>query len=681
MRLCAGLWAEQTMPLQRMKHRNRRSIHGSTPDTQCRPKPIGRPVFLAASLALVLNVGCLGQAPSSTGAPQVNAPAAQSTRQQRDLIDYLKAFANHYTPGPTPNITKDDLPRLHGLLDQDGNIQLSVPEALALTLENNLDIASARLLHPIAQTDLMRAKAGELLRNIPTSISSSPSTAAGPISAAGPSGFFGLNQSGVLSGLSVQLAGSQIPQLDPTVYASGFYSHTNRPEVNTIVEGTDLLVSQTEQWKAGVQKSFLTGTALDLSMTGLRLSQNAPNNIINPALTADIDLRLEQPLLQGGSYQANARAIHIAQNGLKVADIAFRQQVTVTVSEMLTLYYDLLTFRDQLEISRRALAASQATLQENRKRLELGTIEASDLIESEAAVSANEQEAENSETQVEEQELTLKSVLMRKGLQDPTLLRAHLIPIDRFEPRSPRAADEAMEAIAEKAIHQRPEVERANLDLQSKRLSLLGTRDALKPTFNAYVELQTNALAGRLNLVAQPGFTGTAPSQFIGGYGTALNQLVHGTYPDYTVGFQLNVPIVNRAARADMARDQIDLQQQRIAAEKMKDAIRLQALNSAFALREARHEYEVSVAQRKLRERSLNTEQKMFDLGTSGIEDLMSAQKKLQFSEQQEVNAFNTYVHANINLDAVLNETIERNHIILDEPAHSKSQTSVDANR
>ena len=628
-----------------------------------------------AVLAMLCCTGLCAQTATLSSSMQVDAPKPRA-QQPKDLFDYLKTFGNHFNPEAIPPAQGVDSLSLQSLLDSAGNLHLSITEALLLTLRNNLDIASARLLNPIARTDMMRAAAGQLLRNIPTSIASSPATAAGPISAAGPSGFVGLNQSGVLSGLSVQLAGSPIPQLDPLFYATGLYSHTNRPEVNPVVEGTDLLISQADQWQAGLQKGFLTGTSLDLNMSGLRLSQNAPNNIINPAVTADVALRVQQSLLQGGSYKANSRAISIAKNNLAVADITFRQQVTVTVSEMLTLYYDLVTFRDQLEISQRALAASRTMLQENNRRLELGMIAQNDLIESEAAVQANEQDVQNSETQVEEQELTLKSVLTKRGLEEPALLTAHILPTDRFQPQGQDHANEPVAEIAEKALRQRPEVKRAALDLQSKHLSLLGTRDALKPTFDVYVELQSNALAGRLNLAGQPGFTGTSPTQFAGGYGTAFGQLGQAIYPDYNFGFQLNVPLVNRAARADMLRDQMDLQQQEIATQKMRNAIRLQALNSAYALREARREYEASVKLHALREHSFDTEQKMFDLGTSGIGNLMGAQRKLQLSEQEEVNAFNTYARATINLDAVLNETLERNKIVFgDGPSTSEQAT------
>ncbi len=539
-------------------------------------------------------------------------------------------------------------------------------DAILLTIENNLDIASARLLKPIAKSDQMRAAAGELLRNVPSLVSSGPSTAEGPIAAAGPSGFQGLNQSGVLSGLSVQLAGSQIPQLDPMFYATGEYSHTIRPEVNTIVEGTDLLVSQTQQWQAGVQKGFLTGTSVDLNMTGLRLSQNAPNNIINPAITADLALKIQQPILQGGSYKANSRAILIAKNNLRVADITFLQQATVTISEVLTLYYDLVTFRDQLELSKKALDGSRSLLDQNRKRMEMGLISQADVNESEASVSAYEQEVQTSQTQVEEQELTLKSVLTRKGLESPAILKAHVILTDRFDPEVKNDnLDLQPQEIAEVAIRQRPEVATSNIELHNKQLSLLGTREALKPTFNVYVELQTNALAGRLNRYVTA--SGANPAQFIGDYGTATSQLFRGIYPDYNVGFQMNVPLTNRAARADMMRDRIDLQQQEIDAQKTRNAIRLQALKSAFALRQARSEYKARVALRGLREHTLDTQQKMFELGTASIGDLMDAQRKLQLSRQEEISALNTYTRATINLDAVLNETLEHNLVRLED--------------
>jgi outer membrane protein TolC len=581
-----------------------------------------------------------------------------------DLVQLFKAVARPYLVHPLRVFRYNDTSRLYSLIEN-GAIRLSAHDAIVLALENNLDIASSGLSGSVAESDIKRAASGQLLRNVPTGIVTGPAGASGPLAGANSSGYEGINgQSGVLSGLSVQLAGSPIPQLDPVVYATGSYSHTNEPLANQIVTGTNSLISQSQQWQAGVLKSFLTGTSLDMSITSLRLSQNAPNNTINPATTADLALRIQQPLLQGANRQANMRAIHIARNDRTITDLAMRQQVATTVSQVLILYYDLVAFHDQLDLARKALGDSTKLLEDDRRRLDMGTIPESDVAGAQAEVDANRQLVDDAEIQIQQQELTLKSALTRNGLEVAAVVAAPIIPTDHFAFPDDSASDRSIEEVANRASRQRTEIKAGDLQLENTHLSLLGTREALKPTLNVYMNLQSNALAGRLN----PSLPGNLPpsSPFIGGVGSLSQQLWTGSYPDYEFGFQLNLPLTNRAAQADMMRDQIDLEQRQISLQQVENSVRLQAMRSQLALRQAKKFYESSVHLRELRETNLVRLRKMFDLGTSDVGQLMDAQTKLELIQQQEITARNTYVRAIINLDMVLDETLEKNHIVID---------------
>src|ERR1022692_3702878 len=73
-------------------------------------------------------------------------------------------------------VSFEDSPRIDKLM-RAGNIYLSLRNAIASALENNLDIESSRYAPKLALADLQRASAGQLLRNVSTSISSGPSSA------------------------------------------------------------------------------------------------------------------------------------------------------------------------------------------------------------------------------------------------------------------------------------------------------------------------------------------------------------------------------------------------------------------------------------------------------------------------------------------------------------------------
>lgn len=616
---------------------------------------------ILVAFAMASTYSCLAQELSNRVSPQSGPKTPYSLRE------LFRVPVRPYLEEIRPAFRYNDTSRLDSLIEN-GEIRLSAHDAILLALENNLDIASSSLLGPIAESDTKRAAAGQLLRNIPMAVATGPSGASGSLAGAGASGYEGSasSQSGVLSGLSVQLAGSPIPQLDPVIYASGSYSHNNEPLANQIVAGTNSLISQSQQWQAGVQKSFLTGTSFDINLTSVRLSQNAPNNTINPAITADWALRIRQPLLQGASRKANTRAIHIAKNNSTISDLVFKQQVAATVSQVLVLYYDLVAFHDQLDVARKALDDSTRLLEDDRHRLAMGTITESDVVEAEANVDTNRQLVEDAEIQVQQQELTLKSVLTRNGLEIPAVITTPIMPTDHLALPDESSPDESDAEVANRAMRQRAEIKQGALELANTHLSLQGTRDALKPTFNVYMNLQSNALAGRLNPSLPESSYSASPSPFIGGIQSVFQQLWTGTYPDYEFGFQLNIPLPNRAARADMMRDQIDLEQQQIAVQQMSNGVRLQAMRTQLALRQARGFYQSSVRLRELREKNLGRQQQMFDLGTSGVEQLINAQKELELSRQQEITARNTYTRAVINMDLVVNDTLEKNHIVVD---------------
>jgi outer membrane protein len=561
----------------------------------------------------------------------------------------------------------------------DGVIRLSVQEAIVFALENNLDIESASLLKPMAASDLQRARSGQLLRNLPTGVSGGPQSATGTLAGAGPNGYEGIGsgQGGTLSGLSVQLAGSQIPNIEPIFFASGRLSHSKLPVANSIVTGTSSLLSNEQDWSVGVRKGFFTGTEFIAQVDGLRLSQNAPNNSINPSISANTSLRLEQHLLQGFGKTTNMRAIRIARNNTKISDLSFQQQVTITVSEVLNLYYDLIAYREQAEVMRQGLKMSQKLLESNRKRLDLGLVLQSDVNESERFVDSDEQALRSAEVQIAEQELTLKSVLTRRGLEDSNIIRASIVPTDSFDGLSVAELRETIESVADRAVRQRGEIGEAELGLTNKQFSLAGTRNALRPILDVYVSVQQNGLAGRLNRSAPASSLNGLDSSLVGGFGTVLDQLSQARFPEYEAGFRLSIPLTNRAAMADMARDEIEERHQKVEFQKLKSSIRLQAMKAALAFEQARSQYLASVKAEELHEAAYDAEQKMFDVGTSSASRLNGALQNLHLSQIHEVTMHDTLARARVNLDAVLNETLDRNRIVIDKP-HLISGSAVD---
>src|SRR5689334_21521575 len=158
-------------------------------------------------------------------------------------------FTNNYTAHPVPNVSFEDSPRIDKLI-RAGIIYLSLRDAIALALENSLDLEYARYNPKLSAANLMRVSAGALLRNVSNSISNGPSsaqlgvlasTALGSGGTGGGSG--GSGQGGVLSGLNVQLQGTAVPNLDPTFFVNAQGVHNTNIQTATNITGTNFLVT------------------------------------------------------------------------------------------------------------------------------------------------------------------------------------------------------------------------------------------------------------------------------------------------------------------------------------------------------------------------------------------------------------------------------------------------------
>jgi outer membrane protein TolC len=598
---------------------------------------------------------------------------------------FFSRFTKNYQPTGVAAIKFEDSPRIERLM-RAGGIYLSLRDAIALALENNLDIEVARLNPKLQQSNLMRASAGALLRNVSTSISSGPSSASlGVLSGANSLGSTGSGSSssgstgGVLSGLSVQLAGSAIPNLDPTVFVSGQFQHTTQPQTSTFYTGTTFLVTSYKNANFGIQQGFLTGTNVTLYMSNtLGLKQNSPNNDFNPVDQGSLNFSITQNLLNGFGVAVNNRSIRIAKNQLHISDLTFKQQVIATVNNVVGLYWDLVSFNDSLKVKQQTLGLNTQLYNDNKRRAELGALAEIDIIQAEAEMKSSQQDVTTAQTQVLQQEMILKSVLSRSGLNNPAVVGARLIPTDHFAVPPKDAIQPTQDMVAE-AFQKRTEIEQSELNLEDSRISMLGTKNNLLPTLSVFANLSNSGLSGSVNSlpttfvsdtgqkVIRPRTPADVNSFFIGGYGSFLSQLFNRNFPNYSAGFQLNVPIRNRANQADLIQDELNYRQAQIQNKQMQNNIKLNVINAQIALTQARAVYETAVEARRLQEQVLAGEKRKYELGTSSLFNVIQVQRDTTSRALTEVEASSQYVKARNALDNVLGKTLEVQNVDVGE--------------
>jgi hypothetical protein len=336
------------------------------------------------------------------------------------------------------------------------NLYLTVQDTIALALENNLDIAVQRYGPFLAQEDLRRALGGGILRQDVTI-----PVAAGPVSVS-PIGVSG-NSSGLAAGSGLAStaflvgSGPNPPSLDPSFGASVVFGHFSTPQTNLSLNQTTSLVESYRGYSVGYSQQFLTGTAISTSYSGSRYLYNSPTPTLNPYLNADIDLTISQSLLQGFSRTVNNRQIRVAKNNLKVSDLTVKLQLVTTISAVLNLYWDLVSFNHDVRIKEQALAIAQRLHEDNQKRVQAGALPPVEVTRAAALVSANEEALLISRTNLAQQETVLKNALSRTGVQDPKFDAVHIVPLDSIE--VPKTEEiRPIQDLIQFAVGHRPEV-------------------------------------------------------------------------------------------------------------------------------------------------------------------------------------------------------------------------------
>jgi outer membrane protein TolC len=594
-------------------------------------------------------------------------------------------ITRNYSPTTVPSITWEDSLRIEKLI-RAGTIYLTLRDAIALALENNLDIENARFSPRLSDANILRANAGTLLRNVSNNISQGPSSASlGVLAGAnslGSTGGGGTSTGGVLSGLNVQLSGSAIPNLDPTFFLNAQYQHQTSPQTSTFVTGTNFLVTEYKNANFGIQQGFVTGTNVSLGMGNtLGFHQNSPNSDFNPVTQGALSFSITQNLLNGFGKAVNNRAIRIAKNQRHISDLTFKQQVIATVKNVVDLYWDLASFYDSLKITQQTYALNKQLYEDNKRRAELGALAEIDIIQAEAEMKNAERDVTTAETQVLQQEMILKGVLTRNGLNNPTIVNARIVIADRFDVPEKESVIPTQDLVAE-AFQKRPEIEQSQLGLEDSRISMLGTKNNLLPSLSVFANLSNNGLAGDVNTLPVPvtigGVTGPTlaykvrtPADvngfFLGGYGNFLSQLFTRKFPNYSAGFQLNVPIRNRAAQADLITDQLSYRQAQIQDKQLQNNVKLNVINAQTALRQARVAYDNAVQARKLQELTLNGERRKYELGTSTILNVVITQRDATARALAEADAKNQYARSRNALLQVTGKTLEEYNVDIAE--------------
>ncbi|MDE3148787.1 MAG: TolC family protein [Acidobacteriota bacterium] len=582
-----------------------------------------------------------------------------------------------YRPTSIGNASFANSVRLENLV-KDGKIYLSLSDAIALAIENNYDLAIARYDLDIADSDILRTKAGGTPLGAPSglvtgTLGGSPSilsTGGGPGGTTVGSGGAGAG----VSGLTLTTAGAgPLPEpLDPSVTGTVQFERARIPQANTIFSGgKNSLTTNTNQYNFQLTQGFVTGSSLDVSLTNSRITTNNPFQVYSPLLNSVFKAQVTQHLLQGAGIWINKRFIYQALNDRRITDSSFRQQILYTVNQVETIYWGLVQAYEDVQAKARALDQSTKLLADNQKQLQIGTMAPLDVVNAESNVATDKQALISAQSALNYQQQIIKQAIAR-NLNDHALEIAPVIPTDRASLSEIPEETEPVEDMVKAAFENRPELEQAALTLRNDEITLKGARNAMLPTLDAYAFYGSAALGGAQNPGAIDFKTNGPypPGKFPGrGYGGVLQNLFNSSAPDKGVGFNLTIPIRNREAQSQQERSLMEYRQAELRLAQLYTQIRMQVVNAKYALTNDRAQVQSALAARDYNQQSLDAEEKKLRLGASTTANVLLQERNLAVAEDNLIAAHAAFAKDRASLYQTLGTTLRHYGINLNDAA------------
>src|SRR5713101_268062 len=527
-------------------------------------KQLARPL-VAFFLAGLLVAGPISPAfaQSSGQDQQPTAPAPKPAAQASTMapVGSLQLSSHNYTraPRPFPNLLNpynpikveapnlSNSPRIEQLI-HDGNLQISLQDAVELALENNLDIVVQRYNPWIADTDILRTLGGGVGR--------------------------GISGTGTASSLG------NIPALnfDPVLSSTVSFDDRRSPINNPFISGTGTttlasITTHTAQYNTQYSQGFHTGTTFFTTWNNTRSSSSSPSNLFNPSVQSSLFVGFSQELLNGFGILPNTRNIMIAKHSRKIADLQFAQQAITTITNTINTYWELVFAVENVKVQQRAVTVAEKLYSDNKKQLEIGTMAPLDVVRAQSELATDRQNLIVAQTALLQQQQALINAISKNPLA-PKLINVEIIPKDRptqvAQVETPNFEDAIKEAFAK-----RPDLQQMVYSLKIAGINVRATRNALLPTATISAQYGTVGLGGNAlptataltnPFVQANGATGvvldtnglpvfipsTVSSGTVvpGGLGDALHQAFHNSFPDYNVQLSITVPIRNRPAQA-----------------------------------------------------------------------------------------------------------------------------------
>ncbi len=645
--------------------------------TQQNNPPSSPPASTAAQGALLTPL------PQTPG-PQHNIPPYSSENYSFGKRQWPNPFVV-YMPREVPPVNVTNSPAVDQIL-RDGKLYLSLNDAIALALENNLDIGIQRYNLSIADTDILRTSSGAVALGVNTGlVQGTPGGTTGTTTAGGTgtssTGSTGGGSGGTTIGVggagsgaggivaSTQGEGPPLDNYDPVLTGTVAFQRAITPESNTIITGTNELSQNTTTANFLYTQGFPTGTLMTVGFNNSRISSNGLFNTLDPYLQPSFQFQLRQHLLQGFGFDPNLRYIRIARNNKMITEVTFRNQIITTVSQIENIYWDLVNAYENVNVQQRALDLANKTLSDNQKQVAAGTLAPLTVVQSQSAVATAKQNLVAAQVNLQLEQLLMKNAITR-NMADPILAVAPVIPTDTLNTSQPYEVGPVEDLIAA-ALKQRPEIATNRLNLTNSEITKKSIKNELRPALDLYAFYGASALAGPTNpLCTDP--TQCVPPGFPTNYAGAVGNLFNSSAPDKGIGVNLSIPLRNRQIQADQVRSDLEYRQAQMSLQQTENTIMLQVRQAQFTLQQNWVGLQAAIAARDYAAEALDAEQKKLRMGASTGTLVLQASSNLTQAESNVLAAATNYEKSKVQLDLSTADTLTRLGIDLTDAQAAK---------
>lgn len=537
----------------------------------------------------------------------MNAARSILTRRQRATALVAVSALLAGTPGFTAEATRTvstAIPEALGdasLRLQAGELRLSLDEAIELALQRNLSLAIERYSRQQTRLGIQEAM-----------------------------GIYDLNLGG-----------------------SASVGHDEQPLASNL-EGVDVQESDSTNARLGVSQLLPTGASATFGGSASKFDTNALSFGLNPSFGSGLELSVTQPLLRNFGRESTEFGIRIARLSSERSQIAFSEQVISILQQVEGAYWRLVEAREQLKVAEESKRLAVQLHENNRVRVDVGTLAPLELVSSEAGIATREEEVIRARAEIGNAEDVLKTLLRLEG---DDAWAASILPETKPDLEHPKI--DLPQALAT-ALEARPELAREQSSQRAREIEAAYYRGQRKP---------------RLDLAVSYGFTGTGGDLVVrddqgnvvstvpGGLSDAVDQVTGGDFPGWSVGVEVGIPIQNRAAKARATIAELAVDQGRTGIEQVRQVVTTEVRLAVRALETASQELESAKVSVRLQTANLDAERKKFTNGLSTSFQILQVEEDLTNARSREVRAVTNYRRAMVEYYRSMGKLLERSGV------------------